>query len=136
MTNTDPVAVATEPRPEPRWAHEVAPAPNGFDYFDPNRDTTSLPTELATYHIARAYGFYIGSANGDWPHGLSMMLAEYQLATIWHVIACTGALDGAALATELVTDLDSPQVIGPNIAELLDWANVDPAEIKPYGPDA
>lgn len=130
------IAAMTEAPPEPKWAHEVAPPPNGFDYFDPNRDTTTLPTELATYHIARAYGFYIGSMNGDWPHGLSMMLLEYQLAAIWYGIACTDVLAEAALAAELVTDLVSPQVIGPNILELLDWANLNPAGIKPYGPDA
>lgn len=36
----------------------------------------------------------------------------------------------------MITDLASPQVLGPNILELLEWADIAPGAIRPYMAEA
>lgn len=59
MPTTDPVAEFLTAPGTPSFAHEIAPAPDGHHWFDPNQPTEDLPRDLARYHIARAYGFYL-----------------------------------------------------------------------------
>ncbi len=61
-----------------------------------------------------------------------------ELAWVWTGIANAGArarrddwpID---LARDIVTDLVSPQVFGPNLLKLLKLHGIDPATIRPYG---
>jgi hypothetical protein len=119
-----------------QWAHKVAPAPDGHDYFDPNQPVDTLVVDLAKHHIARAYGFWQAVDalidNPKFPQAMTSFIYEYQLASIWFRLACTDSHDPEQIAVDVLTDLASPQVLAGNVLELLAWANIDPAEIRPY----
>ena len=118
-----------------RYAHEVAPHPNGHDFWDPNHTTDTIVGDLARHHIARCYGFQDAASDATNPRlaeASANYLNEYRLASIWFRLACTDAHDPEQIAVDLVTDLTSPQVFASNVAELLEWAEIDPASIRPY----
>jgi hypothetical protein len=134
----EPVSVEAAPAPAgkvpPVWAHCVVPEPRADEY--PHRDSEGvdeLPEQLAGYHAARAYGFWLGSKDGDWPEGIRHLLYEYQLATVWFWLTLTGS-SAVDIAHDLVSDLAAPHVIGANILTLLEQARIDPDLIKAYGP--
>lgn len=118
-----------------KWAHEIAPAPDGHDYFDPNHPVDTIVTDLARHHIARAYGFWLTAQDVNSPRMADAMmafLAEYRLASIWTRLACMDEHDPEQIAVDLVTDLASPQVIGGEMREMLGWADIDPDSIRPF----
>lgn len=117
---------------EPRYAHVVAPAPDGTEYFDPNKATGGLPDALAAHHAARAWGFLMGSnasPDGVDSELLRCALYEFQLARIWWQYGA----DRCWMARDVITDLASPHVIEPSLKAVLDWYQIDPESIRPYG---
>lgn len=131
----DPVAEFLATPSTPAYAHQVAPAPDGHDWFDPTQPAGTLLRDLAAHHAARAWGFYQTAQDVNRPRfvdAMAQMLAEYQLARVWYQLACTDAPDAEAIAVDVVTDIASPQVIGPNILELLEWAGIAPGAIRAY----
>lgn len=125
--------MTTESNVTPRLAHEVVPEPRMHDALA--RDFVPdlhLVERFVAYHAARAQGFYLGCWAGNWPQGMTCLLYEYQLMITWlHY----GDGEGAAVALgDLMGDLASPHVLGPNIVMVLRRAGIDPAAIAPYGP--
>lgn len=123
-----------------QWAHEVAPHPTGGNLFPNDRASSDLPSALAKYHAARAYGFwlamehYAGAADPGEMMGQAVrqLIPEYALASMWWQMACTDVVDVPALAVDVTDDLASPGVLGPNLATILEWAGVQPSSIRPY----
>lgn len=123
-----------------RWACDVAPYPAEGRLFSADHPSTELPGELAAYHAARAYGFWLavehfaGEADPENLMGQAVrqLTPEYSLASMWWQMACTDSVDVPALALDVVEDLAAPHVLGPNLVTILEWANIDPAEIRPY----
>lgn len=118
-----------------KYAHELAPHPNGHDFWDPNHPTDTVVRDLARHHIARCYGFQDAASDPSNPRmaeAVAHYLYEYRLASIWFHLACMDTRDPEQIAVDLVTDLTMPEQLQSNVAELLEWAGTDPASIRPY----
>lgn len=121
------------------WAQNVAPRPDAAPLFNPAIVAPRLAGDLAAHHAAMAWGYHLAiEANPDTAVGWAMapMLLHYEIAHVWYYLACGTEFDeeacGAGMAREVLTDLVSPHVIAPNIAGLLEWANVDHARILAF----
>lgn len=137
MTDDPTTTQTTESTP--RYAHDLAPAPDGHLFFDENHPVDTIVRDLARHHIARAYGFWLTASDVNHPRmaeAMQMFLAEYQLASIWYRLACMDEHDPEQIAVDVVTDLASPQVIGGQLLELLQWAGIEPGAVLPYMPVA
>jgi hypothetical protein len=125
--------------PARRYAHDIAPAPEGHLFFDENQPVDTIVKDLARHHIARAYGFLLTASDATHPRmaqAMTIFLYEYQLASIWYRLAVMGEHDPEQIAVDVVTDLASPQVlVGGQILDLLEWAGIAPLTVLPYMPD-
>jgi hypothetical protein len=124
--------------PARRYAHDIAPAPEGHLFFDENRPVDTIVKDLARHHIARAYGFWQTASDATHPRmaqATTSFLYEYQLASIWYRLAVMEEHDPEQIAVDVVTDLASPQVLGGQLLDLLEWAGISPLTVLPYMPD-
>ena len=115
------------------YAHKVAPAVDG-SRFVAESDPSDVAAQMVAYHAARAFGFIKGweASRMAWTEGLSQGLLSFELAMLYHRWACTD-LDAADRETvSLVEILESPELIESEIDGLLNWCEIDPAEIRPY----
>lgn len=134
--------VDSPPAPEPRFAHEVAPCPDGYQYVDEWRHATDLPKQLATYHAARAWAFHLallepGLSAEAMATAIRMMLPEHELAFAWAGIAHTQTATPCDhwqvdMARDALVDPLFPETTGPWLHRLLTTLGIDPDGIRPY----
>lgn len=131
-----------------RFADEVVPHPEVADW---KADPSGLPAYLAKYHAARAQGFWLAmnhyapmtdaESARKMTEATNRVLAEYRLAAIWWHLSLLHRLTVqevqaqdlvADIALDVLSDLESAHVLGPNIAHFLVERGVDYQEIKAY----
>lgn len=115
-------------------ANDIAPFPSEDDFADEN-NRSGLAAKMAANHAARAWAWrqtYLTDISAHRNEGM-LMLQEYELATVWWLLANEEHLTSPdGMATEVLTDLYAPHVHGPNLHMFLREAGVDPQEIEPY----
>ena len=121
---------------EKKFAHEVVPAIDVRDYCMPDASTDGYAAKAATYHAARAQGFFRATLEGVInPEVISNLMNEYHLAALYFGLATTDSNDidsiGVGIAERLQYD---PEGVGEYIWEILTWADIDPETIAAYVP--
>lgn len=118
------------------YAHEVAPDVDGYEYIGDTEAKPGTAQRKMAYHAARAHGYFAGyRASGmRWGEGLLHALASYEMAWLYSILATLPDDTGDDAAADIAGRLASPQVIEPDIAEMLRAHNIDAASIKPYEP--
>lgn len=116
-----------EPPVNPRLAHHVVTAP---------KPGPTIVRDMAAYHAAKAQGFYLTAADPTNPRHIEatqLMLAEYQLALIWHeLLHVAQGVNAEGLAQAIVEDLAAPERLPESIHDLCADADVNPNDIAPY----
>lgn len=127
--------------PEKRYAHEIAPCPNGAEYEQEWRHATDLPLRMARYHAARAWGFMQASVQpfSGLPaeECVSRLLPALELAWVWAAINAAESRDRCPewpvdLARDVLVDAGHPEVAWRHLYKLLGTLGLNPAEIRAY----
>lgn len=123
----------------PQFAHKVFPDPVKPEYIHTSEaENSGLAEQLATYHATRAWAFHLASLEGHiTAASVSLLVTEFHLARLYFLLCTTGRphhhLDRIA-AFIGTTQRWQPQNVAPEIAEILEWAGIDPASIRAYLP--
>jgi hypothetical protein len=123
----------------PQFAHKVFPDPVKPEYIHTSEaENSGLAEQLAPYHATRAWAFHLASLEGHiTAASVSLLVTEFHLARLYFLLCTTDRphhhLDRIA-AFIGTTQRWQPQNVAPEIAEILEWAGIDPASIRAYLP--
>jgi hypothetical protein len=121
------------------FAHQVFPDPVKPEYIHTTEaENSGLAEQLATYHATRAWAFHLAGFEGHiTAASVSLLTTEFHLARLYFLLCTTDHphhhLDRIA-ALIGTTQRWQPQNVAPEIAEILEWAGIDPASIRAYLP--
>lgn len=118
---------------EARYASHVAPMPE--DVHPADMRTDGIVRDIARHHIARAYGFSVVAFDVENPRqaeALRCFLPSFELALVWRGLADSDDVSAPDLAVAVVAAVFSPEETEWRLAQLMEWADLDPTTIRPY----